>query len=186
MGTGSSGDVITPCTALVCCNAFVLLIGTTVWISLRKALGSSALPSSPKELITISKGSINGLVGGLIGGSICMSIFATSVFPTERVSLVNGMIVWAIIGGLLGMVGGGIGGLVNDRRYGKSNRLIDWATAGAMLSPLVLGAGAMVGVSVGGIGISLGGGGPLLAIPGGAFLGATGAAYLQEKANARR
>ncbi len=175
-----AGDTATPYTSLICCGVFLILIVTVIWISLRKTLGNTALPSDPKDLIAVSKGSINGMIGGLIGGSIYASIFATDVFPTEKVSLVNGIIIWAILGGLLGIVGGGIGGFVNDRRYGKSAELIDWTTAGAMLGPLIIGLGAMLGISTVGIDISIGGDAPLFIITGGAFPGATGAAYLQK------
>ena len=149
METVNSADTPILWTDLVCFGSVILLIVTVLWIGFRKALGNSALPSSSKEWVVVSTGSIKGLIGGLLGGSIYASIVATSIFPTEQLNLVGGIISWAIMGGLLGMAGGGLGGLVGDKRHGKGNGLVDWRMVGALLGPLVLGAGAALEISVG-------------------------------------
>lgn len=181
MGNANPDDVTTTWTALLCCSGSLLVVATILWVGLRKALGNSALPSSPKELVRIGRGSINGLVGGLIGGAIYGGISATSVFPTEEASLAIGVTAWAVIGGLSGMLGGGIGGLVNDRRYGQSAGLISGATAGAILGPVLLGVGCVLVFSVAGISVSVGGGSPLFVVTAGTFLGTIGGAYLERR-----
>jgi hypothetical protein len=180
MEVENSSDITSLLICLTCLGTFLIIVATSLWIGLRQASGKSALPSNPKELINTSKGAASGLIGGLIGGSIYAGITAMSIFPNEKISLVNGIIVWAIFGGLLGIIGGGIGGFVNNRRYGQSRTLMDWAMVGAMFGPLILGMGAMMGMSLGGMGVSIGGEAPLLVIVGGTFLGAVVGAYFQE------
>ena len=76
-------------------------------------------------------------------------------------------------------MGGGIAGLVNHHRYGNSSGLINWTTAGALFGPQIMGAGATVGVSIGGIGMSPSGEILTMAIMGGAFGGTIAGASFQ-------
>ncbi len=126
------------------------------------------------------KGTVSGTVGGLISGAIYSGSVANMLFPTETVTLIQGVIIWIIIGALLGMAGGGAGGFVSEKKDRPVTGMVNWVTVGAFLGPLTLGAAVIVAnvIHGGGVGTV---GSPFLVVVGGSFGGAFMGAIIQNR-----
>jgi hypothetical protein len=88
MEVQNSGDTATPWMCLICLGISVIIIAVIISLGLRRTSGKKVFPSR-EELKNVSKDSLNGSIGGLVGGSIFSGIFATTIFPNEKVSLVR-------------------------------------------------------------------------------------------------